>query len=333
MGGVTIKDIAYAAGVSHPTVSKALNNAPGVNEETKQRILKIAKQMNYVPNMAAKRLVNKSNRSLGFVWPKAEGIFFYHLCNALQEEALRRQVNVLVSMSEPITALKTFREHFIDFVLYWFFPNWTPSSDFIREREQYPGEVAIIGGGYMDHAAIIEIDRMQSIYNAVKYLAGQGHKRIAFIGEETDKSNGFLKGSLELKLEYHPDYFVKISSTYYQGIQENRRELEQKFNNLWQSSNRPTALILDSQDTAFGLINILREHNISVPKDVSIISYDDIPELSIYEVPLTTCGPSIKEMVQIILDLYDCYNNNETWDNVRKIVSKIVVRDSTPAIH
>ena len=79
MANVTIKDIAIAAGVSHPTVSKALNNAPGVSDETRRKILKLAAQMNYTPNMAAKRLANKGNRSIGFIWPKAEGIFFYHL--------------------------------------------------------------------------------------------------------------------------------------------------------------------------------------------------------------------------------------------------------------
>lgn len=332
MSGVTIKDIAYIAGVSHPTVSKALNGAPGVNEETRKRILKIAKQMEYVPNMAAKRLANKSNRSLGFVWLKAEGIFFYHLCNALQEEALLRKVSVLVSMSDPATALKTFHEHFIDFVLCWFFPDWQPSADFIRIREQFPGAVAIIGGGYLEQAAIIEIDRMQSVYNAVKFLVGQGHKRIAFIGEETDKSHGFLRGSLEFDLEYNPDYFIKIISTYYQGVKENHVEMEQKFKRIWQSSHRPTALILDSQDMAFGLINILRDLKISVPGDLSIISYDDIPELSIYEVPLTTCGPSIKAIVQVVMDLYECYDNNERLEIRRKIIPDIVVRGSTPPI-
>ena len=103
MANVTIKDIAIAAGVSHPTVSKALNNAPGVSDETRRRILKLAAQMNYVPNMAARRLANKGNRSIGFIWPKAEGIFFYHLVNALQEEAGARGIDVLVSMSDSVT--------------------------------------------------------------------------------------------------------------------------------------------------------------------------------------------------------------------------------------
>ena len=81
--------------VSHPTVSKALNNAPGVSDETRRKILKLAAQMNYTPNMAAKRLANKGNRSIGFIWPKAEGIFFYHLANALQEEAGARGIDVV----------------------------------------------------------------------------------------------------------------------------------------------------------------------------------------------------------------------------------------------
>ena len=108
MPNVTIKDIAQAAGVTHPTVSKALNNAPGVRAETRQRILELAEQMNYIPNVAAKRLAKQKNRSLGFIWPQIEGLFFYHLCSDLQREAVRRDIDVVVSMSEPSKALRTF---------------------------------------------------------------------------------------------------------------------------------------------------------------------------------------------------------------------------------
>ncbi len=335
MANVTIKDIAIAAGVSHPTVSKALNNAPGVSDETRRRILKLAAQMNYVPNMAARRLANKGNRSIGFIWPKAEGIFFYHLVNALQEEAGARGIDVLVSMSDSVTALRTFHEHFIDFVLCWFFPDWRPSLDFIKEKERYPGQIAIVGGGSLDGAHQIAIDRKQGVYNAVTYLAGLGHRKIAFIGEETDKSDGYLKGVFDAKLNFDASYFIKLENTYYGSFLDNRKELSQKFAALWDAPTRPTALILDSQDTSFGLINILREWNISIPRDVSVISYDDIPEMSIYEVPMTTCGPSVRTIVDEIIDLYETQmteNADHKKRVCRQITPELNLRDSTREI-
>ncbi|GAE92175.1 hexuronate utilization operon transcriptional repressor ExuR [Gracilibacillus boraciitolerans JCM 21714] len=69
---VTIKDIAKEANVSYSTVSKALNNSPLVKEITKQKILRVAKQMGYEPNLAAKQLVRKKTEVIGLLWPTIE---------------------------------------------------------------------------------------------------------------------------------------------------------------------------------------------------------------------------------------------------------------------
>lgn len=332
MPNVTIKDIALAAGVSHPTVSKALNNAPGVNPKTKERILELAKQMDYVPNFAAKRLVNKKNRSFGFIWPDVEGLFFYHLCTTLQKEALRRDIDVFVSMSDPAKALRNFDEHFIDFVLCWLFPQSVPTIDFIKEREAYKGEMTIVGGGTMENTNMVRIDRGKGVYDAVQYLAGIGHKRVAFVGEETDKSTGYIKGMLEAGMEYHTDYLISVVATYYHSIDASRKELSEKFTKLWCSDHRPTALILDSQDSAFVLINILRDLNIAVPDDLSIICYDDIPELSIYPVPLTTCSPSIPKIVDTVLNIYEDFYVGKSQRRKEVILPELIIRESTKPV-
>jgi len=334
MPNVTIKDIAQAAGVSHPTVSKALNNSPGVSEDTRQRILELAKHMNYIPNIAAKRLANQKNRSIGFIWPQVEGLFFYHLCSVLQREAVRRDIDVVVSMSDPVKALRTFNEHFIDFTLAWFFPEWVPGVDFIKERELYTGEMMIVGGGRMERAHMTSIDRAKGIYDAVAYLSRIGHRKIAYIGEKGgkgEKSDGYIRGILDAGLPHHQSRFITVDTKYYAGAAANRREMAEKFTSLWQSEHRPTALIIDSQDTAFGLINTLHELSVSIPGDLSVVSYDDIPELSIYQVPLTTCGPSIQDIVDSLLDSYeDFYHNNFADSPVNRVIyPRLTIREST----
>jgi len=334
MSDVTIKDIAAAAGVSHPTVSKALNHQPGVGEETRRKILELARQMNYVPNIAAKRLANRKNRSIGFVWPNADGLFFFHVCKTLQKEALRRKIDVVFTMTEPENALRMFREFFIDFALLWSGPAWIPSAEFTAARQRLGGELVIAGGGYAEGAHIASIDRAGGIYNAMKYLASLGHRRIAFLGEESQKSMGYLKYMLEGGLEYHADYFMNVSSTFYRGMRENREELVNKFTRLWQSPLRPTALILDSQDIAFGFLSVLNTLKISVPADLSLICYDDVPELSVYQVPLTTCGPNTGKLVENILSLFeDCYSGNAPNPPARRsFVPELVVRESTKPV-
>lgn len=331
MPNITIKDIAAAAGVSHPTVSKALNHAPGVSEETRQRILKIAEQLHYVPNAAARRLANHRNRSIGLIWPQVEGLFFYHLCTRLQQEASRRGIHVVISMSEPAAALRTFREHFIDFAIAWCFPNWTPQLEFVKERELYAGEVVLVGGGQMEHTASVLINREAALRKALSYLSGLGHRRIAYIGEKDVKYDAFLKGILDNQLDYHPSRLITVESLYYASVSANYTELHQKFSALWTGTEQPTAVFLDSQDTAFGLLPVLYQLGIRIPQDLSIISYDDIPELSVYPAALTTCGPSIDMIISALLDLYEEYDHTPGQVLPSQTVEPILVERSSTA--
>ena len=310
MGTVTIKDIAQAAGVSHPTVSKALNNAPGVNPQTRERILELAEQMHYVPNIAAKRLANKANRSIGFIWPPTKGLFFYHLCNALQKEAKERGINVIISMSDPVQALHTFNEHFIDFVACWFPPDWIPTMEFMNERSLFQGSVVVLGGGRTEATHCFLIDRFHAVYRAVSYLAEMGHRNIAYLGggERTEKLNGYIQAILDCKLNYSSNFIV-AGADYYndqlgQAAADSSQTLEQ-FSALWNSDNRPTALIAESQQASFELLRLANVFRLHVPEDLSVICYDDIPELNTFNSAITTCGPSCERLAREILDLYE----------------------------
>lgn len=330
MAGVTIKDIAAAAGVSHPTVSKALNRAPGVSEKTRERILKIAQQMDYIPNMAARNLVNKKNRSIGLIWPDVEGLFYYHLCETLQKQANKRGINVFVSMSSSAYALRNFHEHFIDYVMCWNSPSWTPDEAFIREKELFRGQITVVGGGVTEGANLLPIDRSKGILKAVKYLADSGHRRIAFVGEETEKSIGYMRGVLDYSLEYHPSYMITSPNGFYYGSSK-RKEMEARFTQLWNAPQRPTALIMDSQGSAFAMINTLLNLDIRIPQDLSIITYDDIPEFSIYPVQLDTVSPSIHGIINLILDDYERFFSKGDVQSrtLATLVPELTIRQST----
>ena len=297
---VTIKDIAKMAGVSHPTVSKALNNEPGVSEETQDKILKIARQVGYVPNLAAKSLAQHKTNSIGLIWPQNESLIFYHLCNEIQKEALKYGVNVLMSMSEISTAMRTFNQHFIDMVVAWLPPEWTPGIDFLKEREMFQGNMLIIGGGRMEGAHRIGIDRKTGILNLVKYLSGLGHKKIAFSGEQSDKMVGFMQGILEYGLEYRPEYMLCK-----QELRENQGRI---FMDLLLSKDKPSAIISDSQKNTFIMIKLFRSNNIRIPDDFSLAAYDDIPEMEVIDIPLTTVGPSLNKLAVKVMEIFKNYN-------------------------
>jgi LacI family transcriptional regulator len=293
----TIKDIAKKAGVSHPTVSNALNGEPNVKEETRQKILAIAKELNYIPNLAARKLANKSKDGIGLIWPKTEGLFFYYLCNTIQEEAAKRGINVLMSTAKPETAIRAFTEHFIDMIITWIDAGIIPSNSFLREMELFQGQMLVIGGGDIPNTHKLYIDRRKGIYLAVSHLAQSGHKRIGYAFYKglyaNEKMMGYMKGLLEYKLEYSSDYEIEIS-------EENCMD-EERFLRLISHDNeqRVTAFIADSQLAMFEFAKVLRKYHIKVPEDISIVVYDDIPEMkTLLDTPLTTVGPSLLSIAQ-----------------------------------
>jgi LacI family transcriptional regulator len=331
---VTIKDIAAAAGVSHSTVSKALNNAPTVNEQTRQRILELAKRMDYIPNLAARNLANKRNRSIGLVWPSFQGLFYYYLCATFQKAAARRDIDVFVSMSKPARALYNFRRYLMNYAVLWSLPSWRPDAQFIQERNRFQGQVTIAGGGYCDGVNLLNIERATGTFEAVRHLANLGHRRIAFVGEETDKNTGYMRAMLELSLDYSPGMMITTPEGFYYQSGTKRQELNERFRMLWHSEHRPTALIMDSQGSAFAMINTLVDLGISIPEDLSVITYDDIPEFSIYPVALDTVGPSIETIVESILDDYERYyrDGEVQAKELQAIVPQLIRRESTKAL-
>lgn len=323
---VTIKDIAREAGVSHPTVSKALNGAPGVSEDIRKKIVAIASRMNYVPNLAAKRLVDRKTNSIGLIWPKIEGLFFYHMGMQIQKEAASRGIDVILSLAEPPEALRIFNEHFVDEILFWCAPDWLPSVEFIKQRELFHGNMLLMGGGRMERTHYIGIDRKSAVYEAVRYLAGQGHRKLTFIGNRSDKLTGFTQGLLELRLDYHDHYFIPIEP--------GESVTESKMQPLLDGEDRPTAFIVDSQTYAFELLKLFRKRKLRIPGDYSLVVYDDIPEMERMEVPLTTVGPSIPKLALTALDILTGRDGRgeSKWADV-DIGCELHIRKSVSPLH
>ncbi|WP_317951116.1 LacI family DNA-binding transcriptional regulator, partial [Rossellomorea marisflavi] len=98
--GVTIKDIAKAAGVSFSTVSKALRDSPLVKEPTKKRITDIAMELGYQPNAAARSLVSKKSHTIGIIWPTIEGTAHSSLITRLNTQLEQLSYTTLISINE-----------------------------------------------------------------------------------------------------------------------------------------------------------------------------------------------------------------------------------------
>lgn len=322
---VTIKDIARLAGVSHPTVSKALNNEPGVRLETRQKILQLAEQLNYVPNMAAKRLVDRKSNCIGLIWPPADSLFFYNLFKEIQRKVANAGKNVLISIADPVAALRTFNQHFIDQIVFWRAPNWKPSDGFLQEWKKFHGEMLLVGGGRMPGTHCITLDRRTGILLAMKHLFELGHRKISYVGQPSDKLLAFMEGVEEYNLDYRPEYMVRVDSK--------ERYDEPTFMRLLNQADSPTAFIVDSSVVLFHMIKLFRQHRIRIPDDYSVIVYDETPELELFEIPLTTVGPPMELLSRKISDILLSNEKDEpltSWIE-DQVVTELTMRKSTAA--
>lgn len=319
---VTIKDIAKAAGVTYVTVSRALNNNPGVSEKMRQRILTIAEQMNYSPNMAAKRLVQRKTNCIGLIWPPKMGLFFYHLGVQIQQEGAKRGYHVISSTASSEQSLATFSHLLVDYVIVWAYG--PPSAEFLKAAELYQGELLWLGDeGIADYHSIA-IDRREGLFKGVRHLAELGHRRIAFVGGVTDKLHGYTEGMAAFKLDYDPQRIFHVFD----------KELPDKLALLMKGPNRPTALVADSQAALFRVLKQLRTLGVRVPDDVSLLVYDDIPELEILEVGLTTVGPSIADLAVRAIDRVSEMEKSPAGEQpVKEVVqTELIIRQSTRAV-
>ncbi|TNJ61875.1 LacI family transcriptional regulator [Paenibacillus hemerocallicola] len=190
-------------------------------------------------------------------------------------------------MDEPVEAMRAFNQFAVDHVLLWSVYPTMPAS-FTTEIERFQGEVLTMGGPKLEGTHWLSIDRQGAFVQAVRHLTELGHRRIAYAGGKInmEKLYGFMQGVAECRAEYSSDYFLD-----YYGD-----SFESDVANLLSNVKRPTAIVVDSQHCLFRLMRVLRQMGVTVSKDMSIVVYDDTPEMETYEIAFTTIGPSIREL-------------------------------------
>src|SRR4030043_1413863 len=195
---VTIKDIAHMANVSHTTVSRALNDKSRIRNETKEKILSIARDLNYRPDFIARSLVMKRTKTLGLVITTISNPFYTELAQGIEATAIKLGYNLILCCAHSDGSIEKqyvsmLRSKGVDGILFTSAhindPNISELAEegfpiilvnrrtylpTVREKIDYVGVNNILGG-----------------YMAVEHLIRLGHKRIGIIGGSAESSGGF----------------------------------------------------------------------------------------------------------------------------------------------
>lgn len=280
---LTIKDIAKIANVSKATVSKVLNNYPGVKEETRENIIKIMKQHNYWPNSIARSLSANKSYTIGIFDPgNLNNFFFREVFEGIESVLGEKGYDILYFTNKKWDDLwvnfsykEKCKNRNVDGVLMMGFGK-VDISQFDKLLESDIPTVFIDLDLVGRNASYVTSDNINGAKTAVKYLNNLGHKRIALIMGPNgfkvaqDRFFGFQTALDELNLPYNPDWIFSGEYSLETGYNAMLEMLKMK--------ERPTA-IFGEDLFVIGAIRALRDNGLEVPKDFSLIGFDDI-ELS-----------------------------------------------------
>lgn len=333
---LTIYDISLKSGYSPATVSRAFNDYSDINAKTKEKILKIAKEMGYYPNSHARIISMKKSWTIGILFTESTGLGIKHpLFNAVIE-SFKKMVESkgydLMFISKDIGERKfTYLQHCqfrsIDGVI-------IVHSDYHNEEVQELLDSTIpcvLIDMESEKASMVCSDNSRGGFESVAYLHSLGHRKIAHIcgGDDTfagpERREGYTAALKQFELPLKSEWIVQ---GHYFTYDDGYRSMQTLLNLM----DRPTAIFVASDYMALGAIQAIEDYGLHVPTDFSIIGFDDV-ELARYVTPrLTTVKQNTDVMGSKAADiLIDAIDNNRTISK-HMIPIELIVRDSCQRI-
>jgi LacI family transcriptional regulator len=292
---ITMNQIAELAGVSRTTVSYVLNNVPGVNisQETRDRIFQVARDLNYYPDTAAQSLASGHAGVVALVLTQRPHLisdaFLAHVVDGLSGAVKDQGFHVLI---EPLSQLKPsanygnlVRSRRADGIIL-VGPRLEDDELDRMMEEKIP--LVLIGEMHNRDIPFVDVDNVRSAENAVNHLIALGHRRIACITNapahniaSQDRLKGYSQALAAANIELNPSLIRYGEFTDESGARAMRDILEK-------AEQLPTAVFAASDMVAFGALNAISELGFSVPEDIALVGFDDIPIAQYVSPPLTT---------------------------------------------
>lgn len=284
---MTIKKLAAILGLSHTTVSRALNNHPAISQATKASVLDAARQYGYIPNSAARALRNASTGAFGLMIPDIKNDFFITVTNAIAHAAAEHGWQVMLSITgdkpemelSNLLRLMTARVEGIIFA-----PTATPLAQ-TRELLTRTNGVQLLRKHASLQAPVITIDDRHGISLAVKHLRALGHTRIGYIGSSEELSTGAerLQGFLQ---NFSGAERAALADIIALGPPQAAFGGE-AFERIMKVASPPSALVLGSPRYAMSILLAAKAQRIRIPQDLSLVAYGDVSWSSLLETKLT----------------------------------------------
>ncbi|MCD8501798.1 MAG: LacI family DNA-binding transcriptional regulator [Bacillaceae bacterium] len=297
---VTIKDVAKLANVAPSTVSRVIANSPRISHQTKERVNDAMKELGYHPNLNARSLANKSTKAIGIVLPNSADVvfqnpFFPEVLRGISTKAHEEGYVLYLSTGqtsehiyEDVTQMVQGKR--VDGVILLYSHVEDPIIPYLKDLK-FP--FSLIGKPFKSSKSINYVDNnnFSAAKRVTEYLISLGHKRIAFVGGNLDlvvtidRLEGYEAALRKKGIPYRDDYVV-----HEQFLKEGGQEAVVELMSLQEP---PTALVVADDVMTLGVYRMLNQLGLSVPNDISIISFNNLMVSEISVPPMTTVDINI----------------------------------------
>ncbi len=332
MARPTIRDVAKAAGVSVATVSYVLNDSAAISPETRERVLKAIRELDYTPNRYARGLANQKTDALALILPAARSVsdpFLFQFISGVTEAAAGAGYNLLLIPGDPgvETVQALVRERRADGVILMESEVHDARIDYLLEVD-YP---FVLFGRSLERQDLtyVDLDNRLGAMLATQHLLALGHRRIGYIG--ADRRLVFAHYRYEGHLAALREAGVTVDPELLQVGDLTERSGYECMERLLALPSPPTAVFAASDAMAIGAKQALAAAGLRVPQDVALVGFDDTPVAAYASPPLTTVRQPIFEMGTEAADLLVARLRGEEHQQQRLLLPELVVRASCGA--
>ena len=340
MEEITIKDVARLCGVGVSTVSRAINNHPDINPETKEMIMNVIRENNYIPNNSARNLKRQDAKAIAVLVKGITNSFFSEMIKIMEAEIKRKRYTMVLhhvdfSEDEVDVALELVKEKRLRGIV--FLGGYFLHSEEKLAQLHVPFVLSTTGlapEGYSRNTySSVSVDDAKESYKVVNYLCENGHRNIAIIcAKTTDVSIGLLR--LDGYKKALTDHGIPIRDELIlymkQDIEDYSLENGYTVTKEFLEKNIPCSAIFAISDIlAIGAEKALSEAGKRVPEDISLIGFDGVLMGQYITPSLTTLKQPVEDMAAETIKILFEIINNKSAHRHKVFEGKLLIREST----
>ncbi len=290
-----IRDVAKHAGVSPSTVSRVLSGVAYVEPGTKNKVIRAVKELNYKPNMAARSLKKGGSKLVALIIPDIMNPYYPELVKHMEACASEAGYSLILcgsqgSVKKEAEYLETLQRLFVDGILY------VSSTEYIEHVKPYIGSIPMVfvNRTFDVDAPCFSINNVEAAYQGIRYLIENGHRKISLYISYKDGQHN--RDRLEGCRRAFEDYGIQDYKSYIVRDIKSEADAYQRTLELMKQKDRPTGIFLFGDFMAYGVSLGIKQSGLKIPDDISVVGFDDLPQMKYMDPPLTTIRQDMQEL-------------------------------------